>query len=265
MAGTQAKPSNEHDAEQGDEQGSYNFGRVIPLLLLVIGLALVFAFDLDRYLSFDALRDNREALVNWVSAHEVGAIFAFIGVYIASTALSLPGGAVLTITGGFLFGPWLGMIWAVSGATTGATVIFIAARTAAGDLLRSKAGGAVERMEQGFLDNAFNYLLILRLVPVFPFFLVNLVPAFLGVRLRTYVFATFLGIIPGGFVYASVGNGLGAILDAGKTPDFGIIFEWEILLPIIGLALLALIPVVHQKISARRKDSAASNDSDAAS
>ncbi len=117
--------------------------------------------------------------------------------------------------------------------------------------LRRRAGPWIGRLEAGFRENALSYLLVLRLVPLFPFWLVNLVPAFLGVPLTTYALGTFVGIIPGSFVYASVGNGLGAVFDAGGTPDLTIIFEPEILLPIIGLSLLALIPVVYKKFKGK--------------
>jgi uncharacterized membrane protein YdjX (TVP38/TMEM64 family) len=138
----------------------------------------------------------------------------------------------------------------VIAATCGATVVFLIARTALGDSLRQKAGPAMRRMEAGFRENALNYLLFLRLIPVFPFWLVNLVPAFLGVPLATYVLATLVGIIPGSLVYASVGNGLGTVFEAGGRPDLGIIFEPEIILPILGLAVLAILPVAYKKIRA---------------
>jgi uncharacterized membrane protein YdjX (TVP38/TMEM64 family) len=140
----------------------------------------------------------------------------------------------------------------VIAATVGATIVFLIARTALGDSLRRKAGPGMRRMEAGFRESAFNYLLFLRLIPLFPFWLVNLVPALLGVPLTTYVAATLLGIIPGGLVYASVGNGLGALFDAGGRPDLGIIFEPEIILPILGLAVLAILPVAYKKIRARQ-------------
>jgi uncharacterized membrane protein YdjX (TVP38/TMEM64 family) len=130
--------------------------------------------------------------------------------------------------------------------------VFLAARTALGDFLRAKAGSGLRRMEDGFRQNAFSYLLVLRLVPIFPFWLVNLVPAFCGVSLRTYALATLIGIVPGSFVFSSVGNGLGALLDRGETPDLMIVFQWEILLPILGLALLALLPILVRKLQARR-------------
>jgi uncharacterized membrane protein YdjX (TVP38/TMEM64 family) len=171
-------------------------------------------------------------------------------IYAAAIALSIPGGAILTIAGGFLFGVVAATCYVVIAATFGATILFLIARTALGDTLRRKAGPAVRRMEVGFRENALNYLLFLRLIPVFPFWLVNLVPAFLGVPLTTYIVATLVGIIPGSLVYASVGNGLGAVFDAGGRPDLGIIFKPEIILPIVGLAVLAILPVAYKKIKA---------------
>ena len=177
-----------------------------------------------------------------------------MALYAAVIALSVPGGAILTIAGGFLFGIAPATLYVVVGATIGATIIFLIARTALGDSLRARAGPRIRRMEEGFRADALSYLLVLRLIPIFPFWLVNIVPAFLGVPLRTYVLGTFVGIIPGSFVYASVGNGLGAVFEAGQTPDLGIIFKPEILLPIVGLAALALLPVAYRRYRAPRKE-----------
>ncbi|HXI86985.1 MAG TPA: VTT domain-containing protein, partial [Parvularculaceae bacterium] len=151
----------------------------------------------------------------------------------------------------FLFGPWLGAALSVLGATIGASVLFLAARYAFADLLRQRAGPAIRKMEVGFQENALSYMLFLRLVPAFPFFLVNLVPAFLGVRFRTYVLGTFIGIIPGSLVYASLGDGFSAVVEKGGDIDLGVIFEPRFLLPIIGLAILALLPVVYKKLRKR--------------
>lgn len=228
--------------------------RALPILVLVAGAAAFFALGLHRYVNFATLAAHRAALVEWVAAHGLLAPVVYILVYVVVAAFSLPVSALVSITGGFLFGIVLGACYAVIGATIGATILFIAARTALADLLRAKAGSAIKRMEEGFRCNAMSYLLVLRLVPLFPFFLVNLVPAFLGVSLRTYVIATFLGIIPGAVVYASVGNGLGAVFDRGGEPDLKIIFSAPILLPILGLILLALVPVIYKRWRARRAD-----------
>jgi uncharacterized membrane protein YdjX (TVP38/TMEM64 family) len=224
--------------------------RLLPLGLLLLAIVAAFGLGLDDYISFEHLERNRAQLLAWVARHPVVAPIAFMLVYAAVIALSIPGGAILTITGGFVFGTVAATCYVVVAATAGATVVFLIAKTALGDSLRQKAGPAMRRMEAGFRDNALNYLLFLRLIPVFPFWLVNLVPAFLGVPLRTYVMATCIGIIPGSLVYASVGNGLGAVFDAGDRPDLGIIFRPEIMLPIVGLAVLALLPVAYKKFKA---------------
>lgn len=225
--------------------------RFAPLAVLVLAVVLAFVFDLDRFVSLDTLSENRERLVSYVDRHAVLAALTYVGLYATVVALSIPGASVMTVAGGFLFGTWLGTALVVTGATAGATVVFLIARTALGDFLRAKAGPRIKRMEAGFRNDAFNYLLVLRLIPIFPFWLVNIVPAFLGVPLGTYALATFLGIIPGSFVFAGVGNGLGAVLEAGGKPDLGLLFEPEVLLPIAGLALLAILPVAYRKIKGR--------------
>jgi uncharacterized membrane protein YdjX (TVP38/TMEM64 family) len=226
-------------------------GRFVPLAVLAAGLAIFFALGLHRYLSFEALAENRDALAGFVESEPIAAPLVFIAVYALAVAFSIPGAAVLTIAGGFLFGTLAGGIFVVIGATLGAIGVFLAARTAFGEGLRKRVGPWIGRLEAGFRENALSYLLVLRLVPLFPFWLVNLVPAFLGVPLATYVIGTFIGIIPGSFVYASVGNGLGAVFDGGGTPDLSIIFEPEILLPIVGLSLLALIPVIYKRVKGK--------------
>jgi uncharacterized membrane protein YdjX (TVP38/TMEM64 family) len=224
--------------------------RFLPLAVLLLAIVAAFGLGLDDYLSFEQLERNRTQLLDFVDRHPLLAPFAFMLIYAVVIALSIPGGAILTIAGGFLFGVVAATCYVVIAATFGATVVFLIAKTALGDSLRQKAGPAMRRMEAGFRENALNYLLFLRLIPAFPFWLVNLVPAFLGVPLRTYLVATFLGIIPGSLVYASVGNGLGVVFEAGGRPDLGIIFEPQIILPIVGLAVLAILPVAYKKIKA---------------
>lgn len=237
-----------------DASGGFSLARLSPVLVLVAGLGAFFWFDLDAYLSLEVLQENRAGLGAWVAANAVLAAIVYILIYMLLVALSVPGALVATLTGGLLFGTVLGGLYTVVGATAGATIIFLAAKTALGDMLRAKASGAILKMEEGFRENAFSYMMVLRLVPAFPFFLVNLAPAFLGVKLRTYVVATFLGIIPGTFVFASVGNGLGALFDKGQDPDLGIIFAPEILLPIIGLALLSLLPIAYKRFKGSKSD-----------
>jgi len=218
--------------------------RFVPIAAIGLGLALFFATGLHRHLTFEALAENRTRLLAWTDDNPFLAAVLFVLAYVAVVAGSLPGGAVATLAGGFLFGTLAGGAFAVVGATAGATLLFLAARTALGDALRAKAGPSLARLEAGFRKNALSYLLVLRLVPAFPFFLVNLAPAFLGVPLRTYMIGTFFGIIPGTFVYASVGAGLGSVFDRGERPDLGIVLSAPVLLPLLALAALALVPVV---------------------
>jgi uncharacterized membrane protein YdjX (TVP38/TMEM64 family) len=221
--------------------------RFLPLVLLVAALVLAIAFDLPRYARLDALRDHREALLGFVTTHPLGAPLVFVGVYAGWVALSIPGAFLLTVVAGFLFGTLLGGVLVVVGATLGATLVFLAVRYALGDLLRTYAGKWLARLQAGFNRNAFSYLLMLRLVPVFPFFVINIVPAFLDVRVGTFVGATLLGIIPACFVYASVGAGLGSILDAEGELDAGAVLTPEVIVALSALAALSLLPVVLKR------------------
>lgn len=225
--------------------------RFAPLLAIAAAIVTAYAFGLGDYLSFDQLRDNRGLLMTLVDDHSVLTAIGFMLLYALATALSLPGGAILSIAGSFLFGSIAGSAWIVIGATIGAVGIFLAAKTALGDALKAKAGPWLQKMEAGFKDNAFNYLLVLRLVPIFPFFVVNLVPAFLGIGLRTFTLATFIGIIPGAFVFASVGAGLGSVFDQGGSFSPAAALTPEVITALVGLAVLTLIPVAYQKWKTR--------------
>lgn len=233
-------------------RGRYSPLRILPVLVLLAALVAFFALGLHHQLGFEALSARRGDLVDWVAAHRVLALLVFIGGYIAIVGCSLPGATLATMLGGFLFGHWLAAPIVVVSATIGATIPFLAARTAFADILRAKAGPGLKRMEQGFRDNALSYLLFLRLVPLFPFVLVNLVPAFLGVPMRIFVAGTFVGIIPGTFLYAYLGGGIGALLDSGAQPDLHIILQAKYLVPLLVLAGLALIPVLYKALKARK-------------
>jgi len=244
--------SDPSDSNSKAGRGSFSLKRLIPLAVLAVGCAAFFALGLHRHFNFETLQQNRAELLEWVAGNRVWSAIVFTAVYAVAVGFSLPGGALMTITGGFLFGPVLATLCVLVGATVGATALFLAARTALGDVLRRKAGGAIARMAKGFRRDALSYLLFLRLIPLFPFWLVNLVPAFLGVGLNVFVLGTFFGIIPGTIVYVLVGNGLGAVLDAGNMPEIDLIFEPEILLPFLGLAVLALLPVIYKRFKGRR-------------
>ncbi len=242
--------------------------RYAPLVVLVAAIVLVFVNGWHKYLSLEQIAIHREALRGFVDENLVLALLAYMAVYVVAVALSVPGGALLTITGGFLFGWLLGGSATVVGATIGATVIFLIAKTSLGETLSAKAGPWMQKLSDGFRDDAMSYLLFLRLVPAFPFWLVNLAPALLGVGLSTFVIATFVGIIPGTFAFSIVGAGLDRIIDeqqqvydacvaTGATDctfslDPGSLLNSTILLAFAALGVVAVIPVVLKKLRSRR-------------
>lgn len=225
----------------------FRWARLMPLLILVIALLVFFATGLHRYFSFSTLKMQREQLLAWTNKNHGIAAISYIAIYIIAAAISIPGATILTLIGGFLFGLWLGTLYVVISATIGACLIFLAAKTALSDLLKRKAGKFINKLEKEFKANSMNYLLFMRLIPIFPFWLINILAGLFGVTLTTFFITTFLGIIPGSFIYVSVGNGLGAILAEGKTPDLSIIFKPAVLLPLLGLAILSLAPIIYKK------------------
>lgn len=240
------------EARQGGGQAEM-LRRLLPLVVLAAAIAAFFALGLGRYLTFAALAAHRQWLLAEVARAGVLAPLAFIAVYAAVAALSVPGGVFLTVAGGFLFGTWVGGFCSLVGATLGATILFLVARSSFGGVLQRRAGPFLRRVETGFRENGASYLLFLRLVPLFPFWLVNLVPAFFDVSLRVFVLCSFFGMAPGAFVYAGVGAGADALLAAGGTPDLHIIFAPRVLLPLIALAGLSLVPALYKWHAARRK------------
>jgi uncharacterized membrane protein YdjX (TVP38/TMEM64 family) len=234
---------------QSPKAGKTGLGRFLPLLLVAGLAALVFATGLHRYLSLEALKENYEALAGFVHERYLLAAIAFIGVYIAATAASVPGASFLSLAGGLMFGAVAGTGLIVVGATIGAVILFSAARSALGASLLERAGPTVKKMEEGFRENAFSYLLILRLVPLFPFFLVNIAPAAFNVKLRDFALATFVGIIPGAFAYASAGAGLGAVIEKGGEVSLdGLLTDPKILTPIVALSALAVLPIILKRL-----------------
>lgn len=221
--------------------------RLLPALLILAALAAAYAAGLHRMLSWAALGEQQASLLALVAARPATAAAGYVALYAAAVAVSLPGAVVLTVAGGLLFGTALGAALAVAGATTGAMLVFLAARGALGPLLAARAGPWLERLRPRLQRDGFLYMLILRLVPAVPFFVVNLAAALAGVRLRDYAAATLIGIIPATTVYASIGAGIGGALAAGGTPDVGIIFSWPVLLPLLGLAALSALPLLLRK------------------
>ena len=240
------------------------YRKFVPLVLIAFIAGAFFATGLNQYFTLGALAEHRETIQNWVATYGILANLAFILTYALVVTVLPPTGALLTITGGFLFGFWAGGASAVIGATLGALMVYWATKTAFRDFLTARAGALIKTMEKGFHDNVLSFMFVLRLVPIFPFWAVNIGAGLLGVPLRIYFAATAIGIIPGTFVYASVGSGLGAVLDEGGVPDFGMILKPEILGPILGLALLALIPVAYKKIKSRRGQNSANAQEGAA-
>jgi uncharacterized membrane protein YdjX (TVP38/TMEM64 family) len=218
--------------------------RFLPLLALLAGLAAAWAMGLRQELSWQALAAHQAALRDFVAAHPVAAPIAYTLAYVAVTALSIPEAALLSVIGGLLFGTVLAAICVVLGATAGAVLLFLAARSALAAPLRRRAAPLLERIRPGLERDGFSYLLSLRLLPVVPFWLVNLAPALVGMRLAPFFLATLIGIIPGVLFFVSLGAGLRDVLAIGGEPDLSEILAPDILLPRIGLALLALAPVL---------------------
>lgn len=219
--------------------------RWLPVALIATG-AIVGAIFLRDHLSFDALRENREALIAYREAHPVTMPLLFMAAYAAIVAFSLPGALAATLTGGFLFGLFPGVLYNAGAASLGAVAIFLAVRTGFGDGLRQRidaSDGTVRRLSDGIRANEVPVLLSMRLIPVVPFFVANLIPAFLGVSTWRFAWTTALGILPGGLVYTWVGSGLGEVFARGEAPNLGIIFEPYVLGPILALAALSLLPV----------------------
>ncbi len=226
--------------------------RIWPLLVIVGALAAFFALGGPKYITLDALRENQDMLKAFVADNFALAILGFIVIYASLVAISFPGAGFLSIFSGFLFGIVPGTMAAVVAATTGATIIFLVTRSAFGTGLAAKAGPFMQKFEKGLKENELSYLFILRLVPIFPFFIVNIVPALFDVKVRNYVLSTLFGIIPGGLVYVSVGNGIGDALSAGQdVPLSGLMFRPAVILPIVGLMLLSTIPIIYKKYTAK--------------
>jgi uncharacterized membrane protein YdjX (TVP38/TMEM64 family) len=216
-----------------------------PILLLMFVASG--SYFLQGYLSFDSLQEHRAILVEFRDANYLAAVLLFILFYTLFVAFSVPGGLVLSLTGGFLFATFPGVFYNMLGATLGASTIFLAARWGFGANLAAtleNSEGLVKRIKDGVDENQWSMLFLIRLIPGVPFFLANLVPSFLDVPLRRFVISTFLGIFPGALVFTSIGAGLGDIFERGQIPDLAVVWEPQIILPILGLCLLSALPVL---------------------
>jgi uncharacterized membrane protein YdjX (TVP38/TMEM64 family) len=243
--------------------GAPGWSRWLPLIVLVAAMAVVFGMGWHKYLSFRTVGENYGALREFISSNVLGALAIFMLAYIAVVALSLPGGLIMTLSGGLLFGWQIGAPATIVAATIGATLVFLIAKSSFGETLAAKAGPWLSKLQDGFKENALSYLLFLRLVPAFPFVVVNLAPALLGVPLRTYVLGTLFGIMPGTFAFSFAGAGLGSVVEKqnalhaeclAKSPadpetacpyniDTSALVTSELLIAFALLGVVALIPV----------------------
>jgi len=245
---------NEAQANNSDDKQANALVRRLPLIIIAI-VAVLGAVFLKDYLTFDALSENRETLLAFRDANYLLTALVFISAYIVIVAFSLPGATIATLTGGFLFATFPGALFNVTGATLGATAIFLAARWGFGEKLGAKLEGSegiVKKIKDGIDENQWSMLFLIRLVPAVPFFMANLIPSFLEVPTRRFVVSTFFGIIPGAVVYTSVGAGLGEVFERGETPNLGIIFEPFIIGPIIGLCVLAALPIIIKALRGKK-------------
>ncbi len=252
VAGTPAKAS-----------GSGKLRRWLPLVVLIVFMAVAFSQGLHKQLTLSNLIMQRQDLMAFVDQNLVLAILAFLLIYVVSVALSIPGAVLLTIAGGFLFGWIVGGVATVAGATIGACAVFLVARSSFGEILTRRAGPFLSRVAEGFRNEGFNYLLFLRLTPVFPFWLVNIAPAIFQMPLPTYALATFLGIIPGTFAFAFIGSGLDSVIEAQEAAnpgcasagtcqiDISALVTPQLLAAFFALGIASLIPVVLKKIRSR--------------
>jgi len=220
--------------------------KIALLGILAVGIALFFYFDLGRYLSLESLKANRDQLRAYYEANTWTMVLGFVAVYIVTVALSLPGATILTLTAGALFGPWVGTAVVNVGATVGATLAFLAARFLLRDWVEQKFGEKLKPFNDGFSQNAINYILFLRLVPLFPFFLINLASGLTKVRLSVYFFGTMFGIMPGSFVYCNAGSNLASINSLKDIASPGMLGAFAL------LGLFALIPTLYQKFKAKK-------------
>lgn len=229
--------------------------RFVPLMVLILAVIAVFASGAGRYLSLEALQTHEATLRGFVADNLALALLAFMAVYAVATAVSFPGAVILTLAGGYLFGTWIGGTATVIGATLGSIMVFYVVQTSLGAALRAKAeadGGTLKKVIDGVGQGAFGYILTLRLIPLAPFWLVNVAAALAHAPLRAYALATFFGIMPATFIYSGVGAGIEVLVARGETPDLGVIFEPGVLLPLVALGLLSLGTTLYQR---RRKQS----------
>ena len=222
---------------------------IIPLSIVIIAIV---GFALLRdYLSYETLRNNHESLVNFKNENYWVTVIIFIISYITLVTFALPGSPIASLTGGFLFGLAFGTFLNVTAAATGATLIFLAAKNGFGNKLTQRidaSEGSIRKIRDGIKRDEISYLFLIRLIPIIPFAVANLVPALFGVSLRNFFFTTYIGIIPGGLVFTWLGSGLSDIFKQNQEPNFSIIFEIYVIGPILCLCLLSFLPIILKKL-----------------
>ena len=218
--------------------------RFWPLLLLAALAGAVFASGGHQHLSFATLQQHEASVRAMVAARPIASGLAFMALYIVVAALALPGALWLTVASGLVFGTFWGGTLTLIGATLGAMVLFVAARTALAEPLRARAGGRMRKLQEGFVANAVSWMLIVRLIPLFPFFLVNLAAGLAGLRLWLFGWTSFLGMAPAVYIYASLGNGLSQVVRLDRPPNLSLFVRPDVLLPLLGLAILASLPML---------------------
>lgn len=229
------------------------FSRHIPLIVILL-VAVIGGLTLRDHISFETLRQNREALIAFRDQNLLAMATMFVLAYVIIVAFSLPGAAIASITGGFLFGLGVGVCLNVTAATIGACLIFLAARLGVGAVVSARletSEGKLKQLKDGLRENEISVLLLLRLIPVVPFFVANLLPALVGVKFGNFVWTTALGIVPGAIVFTWIGVGLGEVFDRGETPDLSLLWEPQILGPILGLCALAALPILIKALRGR--------------
>ena len=227
--------------------------RKLPILILVIGLIIFYSSDITNYVSMENFSKHYKTILLWSNNHVVYSILIFVITYIAVVSFSIPIATILTLVGGFLYGVYLGTILVVVSATIGGVITFISFRYSFNNNSNKKISeGQINNFQKGFRKNAVSYLLFLRLVPLFPFFLVNIACGLIKIKTKDFILGTFFGIIPGTFVYVWVGSGIGFTFMKGSDINYKIIFEPQILFPLLALSILALIPIVYKKIKASK-------------
>jgi len=232
-----------------------SMGKWVIVALILLGIAVFSFFDLGQYMTLEALKENKDALKAYTQENYLLTVVLFVAIYAIQTGLSLPGATILTLAGGFLFGTFLGAFFVNLGATSGSVLAFMAARYLFRDSIEQKFGKRLAGIQSGFTDNGFNYLLTLRLIPLFPFFLVNLSAGMTRIKLSTYAIATAIGILPGSLVYTNAGKQLGEINSLKDIASPGVLGAFVL------LGLLSMVPVFYNKY---KKSSAAKREMDAA-